>query len=510
MCAHVSKMNKMSNTVLVVLVAVLLRWCVSLHPYSGQGKPPMFGDYEAQRHWQEVTVNLPLAEWYANTTDNDLQYWGLDYPPLTAYHSLLCGMVAQWLDPAFVALHTSRGYESAGHKLFMRCSVVLADLLMYIPAAWCLMRALARRKAGHQEFVCLLLYPGLYLVDHGHFQYNGVSLGLFVGAVAALIASRDCLGSVLFCLALNYKQMELYHALPFFFYLLGVCFRQRGVLGFVWKLAKLGCSVAFAFSAVWLPFAEDPAVLTQAVRRLFPFERGLFEDKVASVWCSLSVLVKLKTLVDTRNMALICLLSTAVCMLPSSLHLLARPTSRHLRYALLNSSLVFFLFSYHVHEKTILLAAIPACMLVSEEPFMAAWFLTVSTVSLLPLMAKDGLTIPLVALTILFVALTHFYLLADTHKGAKKGRVWVWMRWTYYLSLAGLAFLGTALLAVEPPARLPDLFPVLLAIYCCGHFIFFCLYFHHCQFNIKYNDANINNDNVTTAKSNTHRKVKVN
>jgi hypothetical protein len=23
----------------------------------------MFGDYEAQRHWQEVTYNLPVHEW---------------------------------------------------------------------------------------------------------------------------------------------------------------------------------------------------------------------------------------------------------------------------------------------------------------------------------------------------------------------------------------------------------------------------------------------------------------
>lgn len=29
----------------------------------GAGKPPMFGDYEAQRHWQEVTYNLPVREW---------------------------------------------------------------------------------------------------------------------------------------------------------------------------------------------------------------------------------------------------------------------------------------------------------------------------------------------------------------------------------------------------------------------------------------------------------------
>ena len=29
----------------------------------GAGKPPMFGDYEAQRHWMEITFNLPVQEW---------------------------------------------------------------------------------------------------------------------------------------------------------------------------------------------------------------------------------------------------------------------------------------------------------------------------------------------------------------------------------------------------------------------------------------------------------------
>ena len=61
--------------------------------FLGQETPPMYGDYEAQRHWQEITVNLPITEWYFNTTDNDLMYWGLDYPPLTAYHSWIIGKV---------------------------------------------------------------------------------------------------------------------------------------------------------------------------------------------------------------------------------------------------------------------------------------------------------------------------------------------------------------------------------------------------------------------------------
>lgn len=57
--------------------------------YLGQNTPPMFGDYEAQRHWMELTVHLSMNQWYTY----DLPYWGLDYPPLTAYISWLCGIV---------------------------------------------------------------------------------------------------------------------------------------------------------------------------------------------------------------------------------------------------------------------------------------------------------------------------------------------------------------------------------------------------------------------------------
>lgn len=483
----------MAATAVITLLGILLRWCVSLYPYSGAGKPPMYGDYEAQRHWQELTVNLPVKEWYANSTDNDLLYWGLDYPPLTAFHSYLCGLIARKLNPEFIELHTSRGFESYEHKLFMRYTVFVVDLLIYIPAAYFLFCALSRtssrRKWGKQEYMSLILYPGLYLIDYGHFQYNNASLGFFVGAVAALIKGQDCLGSILFCLALNYKQMELYHALPIFFYLLGICCRQGSIVGFFFKITKIGICVILTFVVIWSPFLSDAHVLLQVFYRLFPIDRGLFEDKVASFWCSISVLIKIKNLVDNTNMALICLLSTVVCMIPSSLHLFINPTPRHLRYSLVNGSLVFFLMSYHVHEKSILLVAIPACLIFSEEPFMVKWFFIVSLISMLPLMIKDGLTIPLLALTVfLYVILHYIQNNSSSHSKPKvKSPFWIWMIRSYYLSLAGLSFLTVVSLTLIPPPRLPDLFPVLLSIYSCGHFCFFSLYFHYCQFTLKYN-----------------------
>lgn len=96
----------------IAVFAVLVRVAVSLHPYSGAGNSPKFGDYEAQRHWMEITLNLPVREWYRNSTTNDLSYWGLDYPPLTAYQSFIHGLFLRFFHPDSVSLFTSRGHES--------------------------------------------------------------------------------------------------------------------------------------------------------------------------------------------------------------------------------------------------------------------------------------------------------------------------------------------------------------------------------------------------------------
>ena len=34
----------------------------------------MFGDFEAQRHWMEVTIHRPMGEWYSYAPD----WWLLD------------------------------------------------------------------------------------------------------------------------------------------------------------------------------------------------------------------------------------------------------------------------------------------------------------------------------------------------------------------------------------------------------------------------------------------------
>ncbi|XP_070688600.1 dolichyl pyrophosphate Man9GlcNAc2 alpha-1,3-glucosyltransferase [Pempheris klunzingeri] len=484
---------------LSVLLGVVVRWGVSLNSYSGAGKSPMFGDYEAQRHWQEVTYNLPLQEWYFNTTDNDLNYWGLDYPPLTAYHSLICAYIAKTINPEWVDLHKSRGYESPAHKLFMRATVLVADLLIYIPAVvlYCLYLTDGSSKKKVSTLFCFLLYPGLILIDYGHFQYNGVSLGFALWGVLALGLGWDVFGSVAFCLALNYKQMELYHALPFFCYLLGKCIKLgpmgRGLL----LLVRIASTVLVTFAICWLPFLSDPSQALQVVRRIFPVARGLFEDKVANAWCSLNVLIKIRSILSGDSQIYLSSACTLLAALPSSVRLLTKPTFWQFKLALANSSLAFFLFSYQVHEKSILLAALPACLLLNDLPLTVIWFLQASTFSMLPLFLKDGLLVPYAVTSMAFLFLSVYLLSALERCSEEELRLEAYhkllfclpkldlaciVRWKFYISIALMAGLSFVSVALVPPPHLPDLFPVLVSIAAFLQFWGVFLYFNIVQF----------------------------
>lgn len=530
-----------------VLVSILLRCATMLHPYSGESTPPMFGDYEAQRHWMEITTNLPFDEWYRNTTRNDLLYWGLDYPPLTAYHMYFCGLLAKFLNPDFVVLEKSRGFQSDTHKLFMRYTVAIADLLLYMPAVIlfficcpdtgtaCSVRrsqgALPKKKREEARevdvlqrslaIILTLIYPGLILIDHGHFQYNCVSLAFFVYAIIFLLNNRNLFASLLFCLALNYKQMELYHALPFFLYLLSSCVPKPGctLLSSCAQLTKIALTVLLTFTVIWLPFLFKFENLLNLLHRLFPIDRGVFEDKVANVWCALNVFFKFKQRFCNEQMMRYCLMATLSAIFPSSVDLFLRPSLKKFIPALINSSLAFFLFSFQVHEKSILLVAVPLLLYLPKEPFVCFWFAIISIFSMLPLFVKDRLIIAFVALTgfyvtAFFVCITYsmkngcfiFYknLLKTTFdvRYLKTDAIYVFRTTIRHLTrnyeilkvlilhtLMYLSFFGCLVLMFiysffEPPERYPDLFVLLISIYSCIHFLGFFIYFNIVQIKI--------------------------
>lgn len=522
--------------ILELLVPFLLRFAVSLHSYSGKGKSPMFGDYEAQRHWMEITYNLNVTEWYFNTTNNDLMYWGLDYPPLTAYHSLICGFVAASLSPKYVELNYSRGFESESHKLFMRYSVFFVDLLIFVPALYLYFHAQEKNISElfkkdtsvysvqknnnnlSKNIIFALMYPGLIIIDYGHFQYNCVSLGLFVLSVTAILKNNLLIASFFFCSALSYKQMELYHSVPFFFYFLGLCWNEIKIKSFnagILKLCTIGLTVVLSFIVIWFPFITELNQLMQVLHRIFPVARGIFEDKVSNIWCAVNIFYKLRLFFDNEGMAKICIVVTLVSLLPSSIDLLFKPSVKKFHYALINASLSFFLFSFQVHEKSILLTAIPVIMIQSLDPFPCFWFLLVSIFSLLPLVVKDELLIVFTGLSLMYLISISLLCNIDTmitnmidnsnHKLSKhlnmpklynlslffnylvhQSFFKTLLRYLFYTSIFGCIALTLCTVCINPPHNYPDLFPLLVSVYSCIHFLSFWIYFNCKQLRLPY------------------------
>ncbi|XP_009597819.1 probable dolichyl pyrophosphate Man9GlcNAc2 alpha-1,3-glucosyltransferase isoform X1 [Nicotiana tomentosiformis] len=463
-----------ASFVCITLFAILVRVAVSIHPYSGAGTPPKYGDYEAQRHWMEITLNLPVKEWYQNSTVNDLKYWGLDYPPLTAYQSYIHGLFLRYFDPQSVELFTSRGYESYIGKLLMRWTVLLSDVLIFFPAVIYFVTVYYSGthdgpKSGNMwHFAMILLNPCLILIDHGHFQYNCISLGFTVAAVSAILSDRDIFGSILFTLALNHKQMSAYFAPAFFGYLFGKCLRRQNPF---LEVLKLGLAVLGTFIVLWWPYLYSLEAPLEVLSRLAPFERGIYEDYVANFWCTTSVIVKWKRLFSTQALRMLSLVSTVSTCLPSMLLLILAPSRRNFLFGLLSSALSFYFFSFQVHEKSILLPLLPASFLAIDEPLIFRWLTYFALLSMFPLLRRDELILPYIALYGLFVLL---YNAPVQRKDIRETR----SRFTTlkYFLIACSILLHIVYLMVTPPRRYPFLSEAVMMLLCFSQFFFIFMY----------------------------------
>lgn len=199
------------------------------------------------------------------------------------------------INDSWFALDTSRGTQDYGLVVFMRHSVIFSEYFTYVPAIL-LFASLYRGTTVDRlaKTLLILLQPSLILIDHGHFQYNAVMLGFLVFSLYFLVQGRIYIGAMFYVLCLSFKQMGLYYAPAIFAFLLSVTVRNFK------QLITLSTVTALTFAMVYGPFVITGGLagLTQVIVRMFPFGRGLFEDKVANFWCALNVVYKLKSNFD--------------------------------------------------------------------------------------------------------------------------------------------------------------------------------------------------------------------
>lgn len=433
----------------------------------------------------EISLHLPPSSWYHNSSDNDLAYWGLDYPPLSGYASWALGKIVQFVEPNAVRLHSSRGFESPLSRAAMRFTVLLSDLLVFFPGLVLASYSVYRSPASDHKFdtarttelvpvvaFCATL-PALILTDHGHFQYNGVSLGLFLFAMAFFILRKESLGAACFCLSIYFKQMGLYYGMAVFAFLVGRLWRiLRGTgptSAFVF-VCKVISSILLVSVITFWPWLSEKELLVAVLKRLFPVSRGLFEDKVANVWCSISVLIKMKTLLEPEMLVKTCATCTVLTSLPFCAAVAVKPSPDRLLLSTSGCALAAYLLSFQVHEKQILLPLLPLCVLYGKHPLISFWTSIVACMSMFPLFQREGLLSAYWATLVI-----HFALVSSTCRFKGCSQTIYKLNALKFAFVIGV-FLHLVLLVLTPPSNMPDIFVLLTTSYACAHFCIIYVY----------------------------------
>ncbi|KJE89133.1 dolichyl glycosyltransferase, variant [Capsaspora owczarzaki ATCC 30864] len=384
-------------------------------------------DFEVHRNWLAITHSLPLRQWYTEDTSQ----WTLDYPPFFAWFEWLMSQVAVLVDPAIVVV-SNLEYASSATVTFQRLSVIVTDIVLFYGVQQ-YVNTFRGNKDLYKSFIVtifIVLNAGLLLVDHIHFQYNGILNGVLLLSIAAIQKGHDLIGGLLFAVLLNLKHIYLYLAPAYFVFLLRhYCFaaassgsgsdaasvqRSRFVIG---NFLRLGAGVAAVFALSFGPFLLE-GQLGQLLSRLFPFKRGLCHAYWApNFWALYSALDKvliyagprlglwpmpehvtasmtgglvgdvshvvLPTVPPVATMVL-----TLLFMLPILVVLWRRPTMPMFLRSVVVCAYASFLFGWHVHEKAIVMVVLPMSLIAVQHANDGKWFLLLSAsglYSLLPL-----------------------------------------------------------------------------------------------------------------------------
>ncbi|CCH43026.1 alpha-1,3-glucosyltransferase [Wickerhamomyces ciferrii] len=396
-------------------------------------------DFDVHRNWLAITNKLPIREWYLEKTSQ----WTLDYPPFFAYFEwFLSQFVPSIVQQDGCLDIVPKGVYGWPTVVFQRSTVIVSEILLFA----ILQTFINISDDKISSFIIassLVLSPGLLIVDHIHFQYNGMMFGLLVGVIVAARHEKYYLLGALFASLLCFKHIFLYVAPAVFVYLLRnvvLDVSQKSIIKFIkWdKLIKLGSIVIIIFTLAFAPFAYYQ-VLPQLFERLFPFSRGLTHAYWApNVWAIYSFLDKVliviskrpyfnniltKTIgipsIDIINEKILAAGNTGTkglvqdvsfIILPnitpkvtflltlfydilSLLPLLLQPNFKRFVGALTLNAYASFLFGWHVHEKAIMLIIIPFTFLINERRLLNSFLIIAGSgyVSLFPLLPNQNL-----------------------------------------------------------------------------------------------------------------------
>ncbi len=214
---------------------------------------------------------------------------------------------AKLVDPEMLRI-SNLGYDSWQTIYFQRATVIITELVLVLALSLYVLSSFQRKQTNSTlSFVqsapttskrpsqaaalSILLSPGLLIIDHIHFQYNGFMYGILIlSLILVRRKSTTLLGGLLFAILLCFKHIYVYLAPAYFVLLLrSYCLSPKSIFQIrFWNCIKLGTGIIAIFGAAFGPFLYWGQLL-QLKDRLFPFQRGLCHAYwAANIWAMYS------------------------------------------------------------------------------------------------------------------------------------------------------------------------------------------------------------------------------
>ncbi|KAI4459710.1 dolichyl glycosyltransferase [Holotrichia oblita] len=246
-------------------------------------------DFEVHRNWLAITHNLPIKKWYFENTSE----WTLDYPPIFAWFEYFLSQVAQYFDKDMLVIE-NLNYSSWETIVFQRLSVIIADLVYAYGVQQCCLILPKSWQTNVILPVLLLANVGLLMVDHIHFQYNGIMFGILLLSITKMLKEQYIWSAFWFTILLNMKHIFIYLAPAYFIYMLrNYCFRNKkagtsfstGCIHFI----KLAGTVISLFLITFVPFYDH---INQVFLECFHVERKITDIYYISFFCAYNNMCK--------------------------------------------------------------------------------------------------------------------------------------------------------------------------------------------------------------------------
>lgn len=118
----------------------------------------------------------------------------------------------------------------------------------------------------YAHYMIMLGNFGLMLVDHIHFQYNGIMFGILLISISYMLEEKFLKSAFFFAILLNMKHIFLYISPMYIVYLLKIyCLRSSSPFQVAVKLTKLAIITIGVTVLSFGPFYDQIPQVTKAI-----------------------------------------------------------------------------------------------------------------------------------------------------------------------------------------------------------------------------------------------------